>query len=346
MTALTLVTLLLKVEIFLLLLCLFAILFFAFWGRYKDHKHHQAQEHFRESFMPVLLHKKELDVKAILSHPFEWQDLLLAIESFNRRFSDESWIKIKDAILSDEMMTKVRQLTDSSKWINRNIGIRFIRLKTSHKDEEIILKLLDDPHALVRIPAAECAVHLNTEKTIRKVLEKMATESEFGRFPYRDCLVKSKTTVFDKVEKIFKTDPHKGIKDAALDVLSSHVTEDLFPYLADYLNSENVEDKVLGLKALSNFSNHHSIENLIKSLKDEHWQVRVQAAKGLGQLMENSSLPQLVQTLRDPVWLVRLEAARSIRKLGPQGQGILAGQDPDINQDAYQAAQYVLALPT
>lgn len=346
MTAISLVTLLLKIEIILLILCLLAILFFAFWGRYKDHRHHMAQEHFRNSFMPILLGKKEIDATEILNYPFDWQDLLLAIESFDRRFSDDTWLKLKASLLTEDVKKEAHHLTKSSNWVNRNIGIRFIRLDTRPEDESIILKLLDDPSPLVRIPAAESAVQLKSEKAIRKVLERMAQESEFGRFPYRDTLVKGKTTVFNIVEKIFKEEKDKKIKDACLDVLSSHVTQDLFPYLIDYLNSENSNDKILVIKALSNFSSKESIQYLIKSLTDEHWQVRAQAAKGLGHLMEKSSLPPLVQTLQDPIWQVRVEAAHSIKKLGPEGQGILTGQDPDINMEAYQAAQYVLALPT
>lgn len=345
MSIFTLVSIILISEMILILSCLLAIVVYYFLSAYKEKKHRLSQGRLKAIFMDILLEKKKLDSLSLSNQGFILEDLLIVVESFNRCFSDEKWLALKEKVLSPKIMERARRLTKSSNWIKRNRGIRLLSLLPNLQHESLVISLINDPSPLIRIPAAVYGVQLGTKRVIKTILERIVKESEWGRCPYKDALIHGKLVVYQIIEQIFYEETDEAIKSVCLDVLSTHVNEGLSPLLKNYLHTDNIKDKVSIVKILSRFPNKETFHWLLNFLLDEHWQVRAQAAQGLGFLLEKSSISELSKVLQDPIWQVRLEAALALKQM-KEGYKILSRQDPDIHLEAYQAAQYVLALPT
>lgn len=336
----------LVIEIILIVICLTLLIIYYFISIYRKRRYQEVQEKLRELFLNYLTNPTEEQYEKIQHLKEDQRDLLTVLESYDLRFSDEPWRNIKKAILTEDVLKKSRQMTESKSWVKRDIGIRFLKLAIEKEDEPIILRLLDDPHSLVRIQAALCAVKLGTRPLIEQLLHRMTKESVLGRYPYRDALIKSKKEVFVLLENIMKTEKNEEIRFICLDVLSTRVAESLLPVVEEYLQSGHLENKIAAMRILANFPREKSIQHLMQFLSNKDWQVRLEAARGLGILVAVKSIPLLAIALNDPIWEVRLQAALSLKKMGEEGLIILSRQDPDINQQAFETAQYALALPT
>lgn len=345
MDVIKVVSYLLVIEVILITVCLVGLIAYYFISLYRTKAHTAYREELRKKLLFYLSNQEEFKIEALSGIPYSEEDLLIVLESFDRRFADDKWRAIKHQILTDQRLARARKMTTSRSWIKRNWGIRFLRLAPHIQDEPIILKLLDDPSSLVRIQAAFCAVKLATQPLIRHLLYRMSKESVLGRYPYRDALVRSDKAIFSLVEEIMLQEKDENLKSICLDILSTHVNENLIPVIEDYLFSKNLNNKVAAIKILANFPRKESIHYLTQFLQNKDWQVRAEAARGLGQLMATTSLPDLAKALNDSIWDVRLEAALALKKMGEEGFIILSRQDPDIHLQAYETAQYVLALP-
>lgn len=336
----------LVVEIFMIIGCFIFLIFYYFLSLYRKKQQKKHQSQLRVLFLDYLTNPTEDQLERIKNIKVNQRDLLKVLESFDLRFSDESWNQIKQAILTEQCLNQARQMTESASWIQRDIGLRFLKLAISPQDEPIVKRLLEDSHSLVRIKAAMSAVKLGTRPLIEHLLHRMIKESTLGRYPYRDALIKSKKEVFIILEEILKTDKNEEIRLICLDVLSTRVAESLLPVVEEYLQSEHLENKIIAIRILANFPREKSIQYLIQFLSNKDWQARLEAAKGLRTLVALKSIPHLAKALNDPVWEVRLEAALALKKMGEEGLIILSRQDPDINQQAFETAQYALALPS
>jgi hypothetical protein len=313
------------------------------WVIFKERKTHHHEHLIAQIIMEGMKYKNPTDPIPKLK-PFASDKLLLAVlEHFDHLFSDEKWVQLKRSISTLYLLPSARKWANNPRWIHRNFSARCFALTPFLEDKTAILTLIDDPIFLVRSIAALAALRLETEEGITKLVQRMSYDPGYARYFYRDLLLQGNSPQFFAWIKTiaFRTEDFR-IHLACLDILANKTISLALPFLRQHLESNDLAIRLAAIKVFAHHPQTDSAEVLLKYFEDPHPEIRAEAARGIEHFATEESFEKLAQALMDEAWIVRLQAARSLRRMGETGWDILKKQKPEINQDAYGAAQYAL----
>lgn len=264
------------------------------------------------------------------------RELLEVAESYNLKIKGEDWEKTKKEISTHFLIQYARKWARSFSWKKRNFAARVFNLFPFQEDEEMILKLMNDPEFIVRSPASSAAISLQSEKGIHKALYSIAHDEGYSFYFYQDLLVQNPDKVFEKVIE-FAKDP--DIHGGALRVLGSHTWSKPIPFLKDDLESPDPVIRRLGYKVLLNNEYQNRQEYFIKGLLDADEEVVLQSIRGIALYDITPHLQKLKEFLENRSWTIRLASARALMKEGKEGPQILKNE---TNATAREVAKYVM----
>ena len=270
------------------------------------------------------------------------KNLLLTLEMFEYRISGNDWEELKDKIAKIYLLPLARKKANSSSWIKRNFSSRCFALCPIKEDQEIFLKLINDPIFLVRAPAALALARFEHKQGIVEILKQMSHETGYAHFFYRDVLLNSSKQVFELIQEIAKQEKDSSIHLACLEVLDFKAIISIPDYLLDDIRSNNEKIRWEAVKILARNPQKKSVNILIKCLEDPVPEIREAAILGLEYFPSNEVFSKLEYVLQDSIWPVRLRAAQTLKKMGEKGINILKHQSLDINKNAYNVSQIIL----
>lgn len=332
----------LMIEFCMMILLLIAIVLRRFIVIYKEKKEKIERQKLSKFLIESMKKNTLLDPNFDLSKFASTHTLLNALEHFNHSFKSENWQKLKQNIADRYLLSHAREMSTSSSWQKRHFAARCFVLFPLQLDKKIILSLLDDSVFLVHITAASAVMQLAIKDGIIKLIHQMSQEYGYAYYCHRDLLLQGTKEVFKWIEELARNEQENAIHLVCLDLLSAKtlVIDPLI--LQKDITSSNPKIRLAALKVFSHNPQKNSLEVLLNYFVDPNEEVRAQAAHGLQYFASTDSLEKLNKALCDTSWEVRLQAAESLKKMGRLGIAILNQQDPNINKDAYEVANYAL----
>lgn len=291
----------------------------------------------------IAQNKTEIEIPTSL-HSFK--NVITTLEAFDRKFTDEGWLKLKKNIFDHVLLDKARSyLSGYSTWIQRQRAARCFQLCPEAATKKEIYKLLHDKKFLIRIIGAGIAVKTPYEDLFQEVIRIMSKENAQSRFPYRDLVMHVDSEKFHWLEKILQTDSDPAVSAVCLDLLSTRTTSNLFPLIIPFIYGKDRNCRHLAIKILKNIPSDEAADVLCHCLKDKDWEIRAESLKSIDPTISRKYLPAIQELLNDSVWFVRLQAALLLKRVGREGVEILSTVNPNNKPEAYEIAKYVLANP-
>ncbi len=265
-----------------------------------------------------------------------------AFLEMSRNISGDAKDRLRMAARTAGLVDAARDYCNSSRWKNRLRGARL--LTNLDERDDIVRKLLRDPHPDVRAQAAEWAAIQPTPAVIDDMLALLGDSDTEFRFAVQDALLRMGPGVViplgEYLDKSDGTAAELGLE------LAAAIAEPRF-LAAGLLHSRNEDPSVRtsAVRLLASIGSDESKNRLMEALNDPVPDVRAAAAAGLGKMRHWPAAVQLSKMLADTNWSVRRESAMALRKIG--GPGMLLLQRAALSSDASTSdiAQLILDTP-
>lgn len=333
------------IELFVLLFCFGSMIVVRCLRNFGQHQSNRRRKELRDMLACSIEKKEPLTIEAIPSRLRHYEDVLSTVETFERYFVDTTWQETKKRMIEGLLAKKALSYIKSSKWKQRQLGLRCIALNPKQLIEnQTIISCLNDSKFIIRILAASVLIHAEQKKLLLTVVKRMVQESPMARYAYRDLLINSNHLTFQWLEEIANEEKNPQIIAVCLDILSTKISHNLLPLAIEQIHSTDLSCKLSAIEIFSKTPSTVSQKYLAKSLCDENAQIRSQAALGLGLIRDLSSIKILSIALQDPVWEVRLQAANALKAMGKEGREELYKQTLEQNERAFEIAKYILSL--
>jgi HEAT repeat protein len=336
---------LLFAELFIMVVCCIAIIIIKLFTRWNARRNKKIKGQIADIINKELFSQGSLDNLDIPSNLLGFRNLVEELETFDNRFTDSRWVDIKRKIVEKYLLKRAENNTKSIFWLTRQLAARTFLLYPQKAGESILRSLLNDKKYLVRIVAAVTITKTQFKELFYEMIKVMSKETKLSQFPFRDALVDIDQDKFKWIESLLTTTTDPAIQAICIDILSTRVTNDLLPLLRPFLKSGNRECRVLAIKALGSIPSDESLDVLEDHLADSDWELRAISVEGLHKLHATRAIDKVRKLLNDPIWWVRLQAALTLKDFGDKGIEILRTQNSTANPEAYEIAQYTLALP-
>ena len=321
-------------------LCLFFFVFFLkrifFFFQIKNSK--KREENISALIVKSLENEGYVDLFIASKVLLDPMSLLKGLESFDRLFKEESWLRLKKVLAEHFLFPKARRLAKSCFWKKRSFAARCFSLAPCKQNELILISLMKDRHFLIQSHAALALIALESPLGIKEVVSSMNDHPGFVRLFFRDALQGGSKEVINILIDLASV---QSFHCACLEVFSRQSFSVPFPFLEKDLASENLEVRILAIKILS----HNPIKNtesiLIACSKDLEVKIRHQAVLGLSNFVSPQGVKRLEEIVLNSFECrkIRLEAAKALKKLGRVD--ILEKQN-EKDLEAFKIAAYVL----
>ncbi|MCH9613808.1 MAG: hypothetical protein SP1CHLAM54_08170 [Chlamydiia bacterium] len=334
------------VEVIVILLAMVTAFLLHLYFSTKKRRTHKTEKYLTDLLMNIHLEQVRFDTKLFKGKGIRLHHIVKVIKSLDDKISGEHWEETKILIGRDILKDKVKKYLHSRKWIRRAQAIQAAEMIRGDLNEDMIVVGLSDPIPVVKILAVEGAVRLKTKRTINATLEAMSKEESFGRYPFRDGLLKGDVEVFQILAERLKTEDHPKLRACCLEIVSQKVGFINFELIKNDLDSEDLSLRWWAIRSLENYPTAESFEKLKEACHDAYWQIQALACRCLGLYGQAEAISLLIEKLSSEHWLVRLNAGISLKTIGQEGVAALKNMKEEDNELGFQAAQYVLALPT
>ena len=297
----------------------------------------------------------DCDLKSIMKYKQRLDILINIIHQLDVDTVDENWMHLRIKLIDLIVIPAARVFAQSRQWYKRYLACLAFQLSSHKIDENVIVRLINDPVPLVAINAAILAVNAYSQEMIDAVIDTFSQGRRVQQSLYAQIISSADSTIIPLIKNrlIREQDPYiKAFCYRTLTFLPSDfdvvttvdadIDFDVGTTVDADLNAENVDLKLAVLYYLYHFDPRTSGKVLVSHLSDVHWEVRAKSAKVLGRLGDESYACELDKCLKDPEWWVRMNAAEALGTLGEKGMLILKNQTPDRDQYAYDAAMHVL----
>lgn len=294
-------------------------------------------------------------LKSIIKYKQHLDILINIIHQFDVATDDENWMHLRIKLIDLILIPTARVFAQSRQWYKRYLACLTFQLSSHKIDENVIVRLINDPVPLVAINAAIFAVNAYSQDMIDAVIDTFSQGRRVQQSLYAQIIFSAHTTIIPLVKNRLSREQDSYIKafcyrtltylPSDFDVVTTvdaDIDFDVITTVDADLNADNVDLKLAVLHYLYHFNPRASGKVLVAHLSDAHWEVRAKSAKLLGELGDESYAYELDKCLKDPEWWVRMNAAEALGTLGEKGMLILKNQTPDEDQYAYDAAIHVL----
>lgn len=332
-------------EIGIILLAMISAFALHLYFSMKRKKERKIYNYLKDLFMRIQLEQERFDPSHFKKQGIKLHHIVKVVKSLDEKISGESWEELKVLVGRDVLQGEVYKYLHSRKWINRAYAIQAAELIRGKLDEEMIIQGLNDPIPLVKIIAVEGAIRLKTKRTINATLEAMSKEESYGRYPFRDGLLKGDVEVFEILAERLKSEDHPKLRAACLEIVSQKVGFINFDLIKNDFSSGDLALRWWAVRALENYPTPEAFEKLKESTNDEYWQIQALACRCLGMYGQADAIDLLKSKLSSEHWMVRLNAGVALKGIGREGVAALKTIQESENTLAFETAQYVLALP-
>ncbi len=253
----------------------------------------------------LLQHKDTLDPRALIK-------LIDDIDKENR----QAYFKLIEHVANDAIVPELKVLVEHDDPAVRQFAVRLLASFPSEDSRDILLRLLQDPHKVVRYAALGGLGTLSVPVSAEPIT----------------ALLK---------------DPDMTVQAKAIETLVKIDDPDTVGYLITILEDESEYIRRAAVEVLNEVGNANAVKDLIRALKDRDWWVKVRAADALGNIggprvveavfelikdedeflrrtaveilnttKDKRAFDYLLEALKDADWWVRERAADALANLG------------------------------
>ena len=268
--------------------------------------------------------------------------LLPIIRKFDDSVHTQHWENLKAKIGKEILHGLAKKNVSHRKWHCRFLAAESFKIYADEKDQESIVKLLEDKYPLVTLSAGVTAVKLGTAKLINTLIDRMSQERRLALTMFLMLFENARSDIYSIISDRLKSEKNNFIRASCYKILQKlPATQKIENFHSD-LQLDNLELKLAVLHYIFYSQKKNAIPNLIKTLKDKQWQVSSTSIQLLGDLGAVEAIDEISNMLKDPEWWVRLNAALALKKLGSEGVNVLKIQSLEKDKYAYEVAQHVL----
>lgn len=332
-------------EVILVVVLLISLIVIREWNLYKAKRDYIEGRKIAGAILKYM--KGKCSLEEVMPSCTRSQKLLLLkeLDAFNQRFSGEEWNTVKENLIQKYLIQAAREKTSSRDWVKRAYAAQVLVLSPSIEDKEAFLKLVEDPVFLVRRLVVPAIVKLKIKEGLVKILEWMGKEKGYSHYFYRDMLLFAPMQEgYDWIEGLAGSSDNQKLQLACLEIYSGRMQALKSDFLNKSIQSENEDVRFAALKVYARNPQRESVEILLRFVNDPNESIRKEAMLGLEHFRSAQTLKALEIGLSDPAWLVRTQAAEALKKMGTLGLEILKKQNPDLNKNAFEAANFILQI--
>ncbi|MCB1114995.1 MAG: HEAT repeat domain-containing protein [Chlamydiia bacterium] len=336
----------LGIEVGLIILIVIALSFLHLFSSRKFKRDQEADKMLRESLLKAITENQPPEKSTFEPHLRSLQVVVQVIRELNGKIKGAFWRKVKELILNEWMGDSIYRALCARDWKKKSWALQALALYPKKEVEERVIALLKDKVPAVRFSAATALLQIKTQEGINALLQVMAEEETYARYPYRDLLVTGDSEIFTYVANQYRDSNCVNVRISALEVLSQKIGFIKVDLVKKDLESAHPELTWWALRALENCPSEESVAILEKYAKEEKDErLRSIAIQSLGIIMDRKALPLFEQLLKDPSQSIRTQAAIGLKKLGSVGLSVLKNQTEEKHKEAFQAARFALSLP-
>lgn len=265
--------------------------------------------------------------------------------NFDEIYKDsERWNNLKNILMRDQILPYARKLIDKKDWYPRYLLVQCFRYYIDTRDEDLVIKLVNDPVPVVSINAIPIGITFGTQSVLKAIIYRLKKESHSLQILHTSSLDSS--LAFREVikqELLINTDPET--KQICYNILTAMGTnQDIFEFAKKDVASEQLELKIAAIPVLFAADNENALPILFMLLQDKNWQVRNTIVKTIGSSNLSGVTDHLAIALNDESWWVRINAAKSLARLGDEGLSILKRHELTEQTYGYQETEYFLKI--
>lgn len=317
-------------EIFLLFVFFMLIFINRVWNHFRIQAM-QARRHFLRKSIEDFVNKEMLSIFSLnYTNVSKQKDLLIVLESFERKLKGERWQEIKYRLIEQYLVKQAKRYVNSWFWKKRSIAARIYVLAPYLIGSDTAIQSLCDRAFLVYSYAARIVVTCEYEKGIEVMIDKMSKEKGYLFYYFRDLLrqgsdkifemvaklaskpeyrlsclaILSKTTYNSKIENIdadlYSKD--EEIRKLAIQYIGHHPTETTEQLLLDLSHDETAMIRYMAIKQLEHFATPQVFDYLLNVLKNDRDQkIRICAAATLIKLGQRKRLEEFKDSQLQPI---------------------------------------------
>ncbi|HYT10628.1 MAG TPA: HEAT repeat domain-containing protein [Mycobacteriales bacterium] len=237
---------------------------------------------------------------------------------------------------------EARRSCRSRLWWRRLHGLRLLaRIGTA---DDLVARLLDDPHEAVRAAAADAAGPAPATEVVRRLLAMLDDPRPGCRFCAQTGLLRAGTAAGDAIEAYLADPDAPRLADVLEIAAAAPQRRFVLPALAAATHPD-VAVRACGAGLCTAVGGGEAAAALVGLLDDPAPEVRAAAAHGLGRLGEWRSAGALAELLGDRSWDVRYAAGTALRRLRGPGRLFLRRALGHADPFAADMARRMLDLP-
>jgi eukaryotic-like serine/threonine-protein kinase len=179
-----------------------------------------------------------------------------------------------------------------------------------------LLRLLDTMDKDSRTPIFRLLDEVATESVTPDLIRRLKSDDWLLRLNIARILHRFSTEAVRDALTALLADPHKGVRQAALEGLASiKMPVDVAP-ICKLLRDPDLTVQSKAIEAIGRINDAKAVEYLLDILQDESEYVRRAAVEVLNQVGNTDAIKDLLGALRDKDWWVRVRAADALGTIG------------------------------
>ncbi|MBA2710100.1 MAG: HEAT repeat domain-containing protein [Tatlockia sp.] len=330
-------------QIFLILVFLITVYVYKYYTHLRDKKNAEKTIQLNEMLSSHFDRKESFPQKSAQILKKSLNDVLRNLEGTKRSSSQNEYFSTYKKQLSDLVLQPIaRKWATSRTWYKRFDATLCYMYSFEAKDEEKLLKLLNDPSILIAINAAEVVVTHNH----RQLINEMITIFSKGRRLPQTLIVENISKLNNDISPIIlerlEYEQHLYTRIFCYRLLTAFPQQTIAACAKKDLNYDSIDLKIVVINYLVHCEDDAKNELIYSLAYGPHWEVSSAVAKALGSIHTKTSIDLLSNLLHSSDWWVRQNAAFSLYKQGKEGIQVLQEQSLEQDKFAYESALLVL----
>lgn len=220
----------------------------------------------------------------------------------------------------------------SKKWWKRMEAARILVTVCDERDEELVTRLVTDPHAAVASSATAAIAACASGSLIEAVVEGLPARPPSVRLQQCNSLrshaAQASAAVVARLSRLAAASKLR----AWIQLAEILATPEALAAVVPFASHPDVDVRTAAARALRYCFSPDGADAVTSLLRDDDWRVRAAAARAVGALNVRDAIPLLVDSMHDESWWVRFRAGLALADLSEQGRSALAAaldsQDP------------------
>jgi HEAT repeat protein len=247
--------------------------------------------------------------------------------------------RLRAVVLDAHLARRIRSLGKRRAWRKRVQAAHLQHLLPD--DDPRRMRLLHDPHPLVRARAAECMQRDDVVAHVETLVMLLDDPVRVVRVGAQQALLRGDARIAEALCEYLWSGARTGTS-IALEVAASLPDPRYGPVIVHHASDPDPQRRAMVARALGSGATLESLDTLKNLLADDDANVRAAAASAIAALHATELVTHLGVMLADPSWSVRRAAGRSLSALGASGRLVLRAHLFDSDRYARDMARQTL----